>query len=657
MLTKQCLLKQCLLMKLSAAQLERISLQRLAAEQRRRARLQVCASGLSDVQLQKIFSSRRAAEQRRRARLQVCAQGLSAAQIHRISSSRSAAEQRQRVRWQVCASGLSVAQLQKIFSNRQAAQLRRRARLQVCAQDLSDVQLQKISSNRHAVQQHRREHLQVCASGLVTSDAALSHRIEAARKKAVERFLRRQVGLTSTQPVHPRGIRTFRKLIDATSFRRALIEKGDFRESQLGIFAQEIALGGARYFIVDSYAGFVLEHAPSSDPDTYPTNFLESQKHLYEVIIDSRPCWLYFDLEYDRKVNLGLHPAKAMEAFRRVAASFCENILGADLDERSMLELDSTTDGKFSMHVVIKRFKRQRKRALVETGDATSCCHIAQDLTDEQELAFVNNAQAGLIVRKLIDYARSRQHDPESLARHLFVAAPRALGEHASTYTAKEVCIIDDSVYSRNRCFRLAYNTKFGKSAVLRIAPHCALAIGKSPAARMLSTMASFVPKEAAFFRHSLIPMDHQHYPSAAWRPYRNCDGGAESKYFAADPVHHELLQYLLMMWDEVRQANEPPELFAHAGPTRVQSCMTVGDDQRLLNIKLLNNRFCFRKGASHKSNSIFLVVDQDKHVFHQKCYDRADCGGRSSPDIQIPDILCEDSEDRELWDLLSSHS
>merc|ERR1711971_92604 len=57
------------------------------------------------------------------------------------------------------------------------------------------------------------------------------------------------------------------------------------------------------------------------------------------------------------------------------------------------------------------------------------------------------------------------------------------------------------------------------------------------------------------------------------------------------------------------------------------------------------HNRFCFCKGSSHKSNSIYIVINPRRCVFYQKCHD-IDCRGFRSEKIPIPkDLLAKYSD------------
>ena len=77
---------------------------------------------------------------------------------------------------------------------------------------------------------------------------------------------------------------------------------------------------------------------------------------------------------------------------------------------------------------------------------------------------------------------------------------------------SQRTSLVHESVYSRNRCFRLLYQSKFGKRAALRIADSGAVVKSTAPApVQLLQSMASFVLADTEIFEHSLFPPDYCH--------------------------------------------------------------------------------------------------------------------------------------------------
>jgi hypothetical protein len=342
--------------------------------------------------------------------------------------------------------------------------------------------------------------------------------------------------------------------------------------------------------------------------------------HYYEVVLQDRPCWLYFDLEYSRETNPKLDTIVAMAAFETVLADFCVQRLGLAVDSTSVLVLDSTSAEKFSKHVLVKRLVGGER----DNGNTTS-------------LAFANNAQAGLFVSQLVAFARDRQ---DSIARLLFARPP---GRRGSDCDEVETCIIDESVYSRNRCFRLLFQSKFGKSRSLEMEDRNAAYFSGSkphPCLALLASMVTFVPADVCYFRHTIIPPSYDRAKDV----YRGSQARGAGVARSSGGFRSSLMQYLARRWDEVRLAHEKSD--GGFGSTAIQSVRTM--DDRYQTVTLANNRFCLRKGASHVSNSVYLVVDKLLARFHQKCTDW-DCNGFRSVKFDLPPGLLFPSSQKEV--------
>ena len=276
-----------------------------------------------------------------------------------------------------------------------------------------------------------------------------------------------------------------------------------------------------------------------------------------------------------------------MRAFETTLASFCQEVLGMDLDVRSMIVLESSTPQKFSKHVLVQRLLDKDSKQVF--------------------LAFANNAQAGLFVSELMNYARANREG--SPAQHLFVNAPKS-----DAPDWRETTMIDESVYSRNRSFRLLFQSKFAKKRRLDLDE----ASGKRffeqwrphPSRAMLETMVTFVPPGTELFRHALIPEGFEHTDAKGTRVQRGSSLG--SVVGRSVDQQDPLLNHLVRAWDRERGRIEKGPFL----PTAVQSCVEM--DRRFLTVTLLNNRFCFCKGSSHVSNHVYMVVDLERRCFYQ---------------------------------------
>ena len=85
------------------------------------------------------------------------------------------------------------------------------------------------------------------------------HRQQALRKK-----LRELTGLPESHGFHPAPKAFFRQ-DEAVNAWEGFVDSGEYLPSQIGLFAQEIGEGGKRKFMVDTFAGFAIDHAPDHD--------------------------------------------------------------------------------------------------------------------------------------------------------------------------------------------------------------------------------------------------------------------------------------------------------------------------------------------------------------------------------------------------------
>jgi hypothetical protein len=364
------------------------------------------------------------------------------------------------------------------------------------------------------------------------------------------------------------------KQADALEHRSRLLDSGRWAPAQLGLFSEEAGDGGKRKFFVTTYAGFSRDLA---------NRFYGGPgSHFYEVIQDDQPCWLYFDLEFPKPHNPQLRAGEVMAQFRGALARFCERE-GFPYSEPLTVVLDSSTEAKFSAHVIVK------------------------------SLAFANNFQAGMFVDMFIEYT---QHAGEAGSR---IESLFARGGPDDAEATKSV--VDDLVYSRNRCFRVLGQSKRGKSAFLQLQDGGDVVQESDPVAiQVLKTLASFVPEGTAICKHPKIAERAAHRSSVAMK---GVDVGEELK---------PLMDFLVEQWDRVR---ERVEGFKHHPPTAVGGVKQM-DGGGLL-VRLVNNRFCLERGRSHKANQVYLVVDPRRGFFRQRCWDKADCPKKNMQRFQIP--------------------
>lgn len=209
------------------------------------------------------------------------------------------------------------------------------------------------------------------------------------------------------------------------------------------LFAMETALHGKRRY-VSAHLGRFMDH--------YWRECDVHNRHFYELIRESTPCRLYFDLEFNKQYNPHLTTTITedllTELFDEIQHQF-QLFYSISIHRSGMVDLDSSTAKKFSRHWIM---------------------HLPEGLLFDDARA------AGIFVKAMVSRLEKERESGVLqakgrglLADNLFANAEEATKEKTNP---KLTCIIDLGVYTRNRLFRLLGSKKFGKTsdAALRIA-------------------------------------------------------------------------------------------------------------------------------------------------------------------------------------------
>jgi len=207
---------------------------------------------------------------------------------------------------------------------------------------------------------------------------------------------------------------------------------------ELQLFGREFSAMGHRYFVVEEPRSFFQKYIRM--PKEYRT--------FYEIIRGGRPCRLYFDIEFEKTLNPGVEGETSMEIFRKRLVWQLRNTLSLDWhpDCFRMVEVDSSTDDKFSRHLIV---------------------------TLPNGVVFKDNEHVGVFVNKLYDsvrkgariddleYEKEKPGELESLISDYNLSLRKLFVFKKINTKLERVMIFDSSVYTRNRCFRLVLSAKF----------------------------------------------------------------------------------------------------------------------------------------------------------------------------------------------------
>ncbi|XP_018421177.1 PREDICTED: DNA-directed primase/polymerase protein [Nanorana parkeri] len=398
------------------------------------------------------------------------------------------------------------------------------------------------------------------------------------------------------------------------------------------VFALEIVLddAGKRLYLVTTYTEFWFYYSKNS----------ETLAHCYEVIPADTVCKLYFDLEFYKPANPGTDGQKMVALLIEFFIRMLQEHYGLTCPADCVINLDSSTDDKFSRHLIF----------LLPNA------------------AFKDNIHVGHFIRTVLQPL----FPPSSICTHTdpgtSVMEAAELCENTSTKgkcngsmdVTEEYCdlssflvrdknggkqpFIDLGVYTKNRNFRLYKSSKLGKNAVFELAEDNKF-FGKPP---------KHVSAEEHIFLCSLISnvrfTDCLKILTCTSPSDRNGSGrvssggslisaGSVMNGYQSSP-YPEIDQFI---WSLVTREG-------FQGGIRQWNYFA---SEELLVYDTANYRWCENIWRAHKSNNVMLLVDLKRDVWYQKCHDpicRAqNFKSNSYPlpsEVCLPTIFKEEDED-----------
>ncbi|XAR53611.1 hypothetical protein NMG60_11022230 [Bertholletia excelsa] len=359
------------------------------------------------------------------------------------------------------------------------------------------------------------------------------------------------------------------------------------------VFSYQDHMNGQRRFLVSTYNEFWQRYK----------NMNPKFCHHYEVIQEGLPCHLYFDLEFNKRNNIGRNGDEMVDLLISVVFDALFEKYSIQGDHDWIVELDSSTEEKFSRHLII---------------------HL-------QKTAFKDNSHAGAFVAEICQRIHNVRNSNGRMEK-LFVS------KDSDTVDVPCQLFVDTAVYSRNRCFRLPLSSKAGKSSIL-------LPTGRFKCRNMSEEdmfMASLICKMDVDCERLLIcKMDLDCVKVLHFDTEINGDLRKQSE------ASRELI--LNSCTGDVSKAYLMGKSPFPALDMFVESIASIGDvsgkirswcwfsEYGLMVYSMSKNRYCERIGRQHKSNHVIYVVDLRRSVYYQKCHD-PDCRGYRSPLRLIPE-------------------
>ena len=381
---------------------------------------------------------------------------------------------------------------------------------------------------------------------------------------------------------------------------------------------------GARKYIITTINQFYVYY-----------NNITVDKYYYELIQHNQPCHIYFDIEYKYQYNTQLtaaHADNTIQCFIEYFTEQLQNKYNIELNHNNIIILDSNTDKKYSKHLII---------------------HLNSNHT-----MFINNVQLGYFISYVCAHLVDDIHNNRSShqLRHMLVNIDD---------TGKQQLMIDQSVYSKNRCFRMYLSSKAPQSQPLyNSQPDRLTKLKRDYMCKYkytaqydyyLNTLITYI--DPCIELNTLQLLTHVVFPESSYtqsdtnvRIVNNGNSYDDSTIISLTQCDSKLNKYQLLH----EYMSNVIHNWGDCTSGVIKSILYIDKtDQELrgtICYNVINNRYCLRINRAHKSNGIYLVVSLDKHTYRQYCYD-IDCNNNSSIPVLIPNYVFDEDGNDIQWD------
>lgn len=374
---------------------------------------------------------------------------------------------------------------------------------------------------------------------------------------------------------------------------------------------------GQRIYLVTTYTE--LWH--------YYRTYTKSLMHCYEVILEGTVCKLYFDLEFHKPSNKEADGKAMVTSLIQYVCDKLMEVYGVKCTTDDVLNLDSSTNDKFSRHLIFNLQNAAFKdnihagrftHAILQPvlGNRKSTCALDTGMDSAAE-----NGGTGTCAvpdGKTSDRAQAKRRRQEE--RDLtFLQVKNKDGQ--------DCLFVDLGVYTKNRNFRLYKASKVGKNAALTLAednkfiaaPVKGMSAEQSVFLASLICNVSFTNQriltwdtsEAKEDKHPKlhIVLDSDSLSGSLWSPHKEVDD------FVLTLVKKDGVEGSIRRWN----------YFA---------------SEQLIVYDIAKYRWCENVQRFHKSNNIMIIVDLKEEVWYQKCHD-PECKSFRSSSYPLPQEIC----------------
>ncbi|NXP89818.1 PRIPO protein, partial [Passerina amoena] len=403
-------------------------------------------------------------------------------------------------------------------------------------------------------------------------------------------------------------------------------------EEDVHVFALEKnTQSGQRFYLVTTYEELWFY---------YTQGCKTSLMHCYEVIPEKDACKLYFDLEFYKPANPDADGKSMVMKLIELVSQKLKEFYDVNCSLEDVLNLDSSTDEKFSRHLIFLPQKTVFKdnthignfvRTILQPAIRLMQSRAAVIPTEEAGNVFQCSAGAGLDgsltnLPAVEDDSKDRPaiahetkdmempHQGENLDFSFLIVNDKEGNKQLFVDLGKY------KFYTKNRNFRMYKSSKAGKNVILKIAEDN----------KFIPNCEKDVPLEEAYFLSSLI-----------------CNIGCVFVAFGfTDPMEGYQDSPYPEIDNFVRSLVNKDGL---QGGIRQWSYFSL---KELLIYDISGYRWCENIGRAHKSNNIMILVDLKNEVWYQKCHDPV-CREQNfksqsfplPPGICLPSLFKEEEE------------
>ncbi|NXO30108.1 PRIPO protein, partial [Cisticola juncidis] len=387
---------------------------------------------------------------------------------------------------------------------------------------------------------------------------------------------------------------------------------------------------GQRFYLVTTYKQLWFY---------YTKGHKTSLMHCYEVIPEKDACKLYFDLEFYKPVNPDADGKNMVMKLIELVSQKLKELYDVNCSSKDVLNLDSSTDEKFSRHLIFLPQKTVFKdnthvgnfvRTILQPALRLMESRAAVIPTEGAGHVFQCSAGAGLYgsLTNLTAVEDDSKDWPAIAQETKDVEMPHQEENVDFSFLivngkeGNKQLFVDLGVYTKNRNFRMYKSSKAGKNVILKIAEDN----------KFIPNCEKDVSLEEAYFLSSLI-----------------CNIGVLQWRISVANPPTVFVAFGLTDPMEGYQGSPYPEIdnFVRSlvnkdglqGGIRQWSYFSLNE---LLIYDISGYRWCENIGRPHKSNNIMILVDLKNEVWYQKCHDPV-CREQNfkSQSLPLPPGIC----------------